>query len=156
MYCICLNGRCGHNYFLVQKDVAFIRGRLSFKTCVCAHYCPHTKVLSEYKAFDSIVGTPSTVWNPSWGRFWLVPQSSRTATTGMLHVCRRLEWLSATSRTSYCRRCRHSIIVNNLQLKQNIACSILLYCGRGHSQSFAPCLCTCDCRCHATGNHECH
>lgn len=46
--------------------------------------------------------------------------------------------------------------VNNLQLKCSVKCSLLLYCGSDHFQSFVSCLCTCRCRLLVPDDYECY
>ena len=122
-YCISSNGRRGYNYFQVPKGCLFEGGyhlRYAY-ACIIVHMlCSASMASQVYNGFcfDSIVCGHhfyKTVWalQKAGESVSYIPQSSVTILRG---------------------------IVNNLQLKRGVECSLLHYRGSGHSQSFAPCL----------------
>ena len=112
-YHICSNGHCDYNCCQIWKDGVSIRGRLPFEVCTHTHYCPHIIIVRAWQAkwMEGSVSTALCVGTMST-RLW-TPQKAQEIV---------------------------GHIPCNLQLKCGVKCSLLLYHGSGHSQSFALCL----------------
>ena len=102
---------------MMQLVRVYFSATYSSKCHLCA-FIPQCKENGEpsEEAFclDSIVHGHHlyrTVWTPFLGRFWLLPQSPRTNTTGMLCVCRRMGRSSAT------------YFASHLQLLSSVLCN---------------------------------